>query len=384
MGTNWLDSLEEIGGPLVPAARVFLDSERPGPTAAGAEGVRWLATKLEDFTDRDTDSAEDDRFVEGAGALLGLLLIDHLGGRPQQRDGRHRVQLGRFGWFDPFGAIQDVLDAEDPRASFAESLRIAEREADDCGPVSRVIRIFAEELQRERPDLEIRSHFELCVDLDNGATIELGRLERIASEGDGTNAAEAAARRIISMLPDAGAPEAIPWSEAASRLVPRLVSKSFLKSLGAKQPLHAEPLALDVYVTFQLRYGTRARYVTATEVDEWRAERADVRQRAVDNLAVLSRSLRLEPATEHVLRVRQGDGLDGARLLLPSLAVRLSRLPNKPRVAACPHRDVLLVAHEEAIVELAKHAEDAFRRAPHPISACLFELTPDGALPLRR
>jgi len=383
MGTNWLDSLEEVGGQLVPAARVFVDSAPPGPSVAGPEGVRWLAARLEDFTDRDTDDSEDDRFVEGAGALLGLLLIDHLGGQTHVRDGRHRVQLGRFGWFDPFGAIQDVLDAEDPRACLAECLRIAEREADECGPVSGVIRAFAEELQRQRPDLEIRSHFELTVDLDNGATVDLARLERVAGERDGNAVAEAA-RRIISMLPSAAPREPITWSEAAPRLLPRLVSKSFLESLPAEQKLHTEVLVPHVYLAFQLRYGSRARYVPDGEVDHWPVGRATVRQRAVENLAGLSRALRLEPVTDDVFRVRQGDGLDGARLVLPDLAARLQRLADTNWLAACPHRDVLLVAHREAVAELARQAQDAFRRAPHPISASLFEVTPHGPLPLRQ
>ena len=384
MGANWLDSLEEVGGPLVPVARVFLDSEPPGPEAAGPDGVRWLATKLEDFVDRDTGCEEDDRFVEGAGALLGLFLIDHLGGRTQHRDGRHRVQLGRFGWFDPFGAIQDVLDAEDPRACFADCLRLAEREADECGPVSRILRIFADELHRLRPDLEIREHFELTVELDNGATVDLTRLERIGSEAD-AHATVEAARRLISMLPGAGPPEVLSWDEAATRLVPRLVSTSFLKSLSTEQTLHTDDLALHVQVcvAFQLRYGSRARYVTAQEVDRWQVDRTEVRQRAVENLASRSRSIRLEQIADHLFHIRQGDGLDGARLLLPGLASRLSRVGPGDWLAASPHRDLLLVAHKAGIADLAREAEDAFRRAPHPISASLFELTPEGTLPLQ-
>ena len=102
MGADWLSAFENVGGRLVPAARVFVDSEPPPRPSTGAPGIRWLATRLEDFVDRDTTDIEDDRFVEGAGALLGLLLIEHLGGRIRERGGSHRVQLGRFGWFDPF------------------------------------------------------------------------------------------------------------------------------------------------------------------------------------------------------------------------------------------------------------------------------------------
>jgi len=194
VGADWLNALEEVGGRLVPAARAFVDSQQPSLPGTGAAGIRWLANRLEDFVDRDTDEADDDRFVEGAGALLGLLLVDHLGGRTRERDGCHRVQLGRFGWFDPFGAIQEALDAEEPRSCLAEYLSVAEQEADDNGPVSRVVRVFADALGRARPDLGIESQFELTVDLDNGASVDLSRLERVARDEDEDAATEAARR----------------------------------------------------------------------------------------------------------------------------------------------------------------------------------------------
>jgi uncharacterized protein YtpQ (UPF0354 family) len=383
MGANWLDALEGVGGRLVPAARFFVDSERPPLPGAGAPGVRWLATKLEDFVDRDTDDAEDDRFVEGAGALLGLLLIQHLGGRTHEREGSHRVQLGRFGWFDPFGAIQEALDAEDPRACLSDYLSVAEREAAERGPVSRVVRAFAEALAEERPDLGIESHFELTVDLDNGATVDLARLERVARDED-DHATSEAARRIISMLPGANAHEATPWHEAAPRLLPRLVSRAFLDALPDEQSIFAAPIGADLFLALQLRYGARARYVRGAEVDSWALERSAAERQAIENLASKSRKLRLERVSESVLRVRQGDGLDAARLLLPDLATRLSQLAEATWIAAAPHRDVLLLSHRQSTNELAARAEDAVRRAPHPISATLFALTPHGPRPLPR
>ena len=383
MGAEWLKGLEDVGGRLVPAARNFVNSEPPSAPSAGTSGVRWLASRLENFVDRDTDDTQDDRFVEGAGAFLGLLLIDHLGGRARERDGCHRVQLGRFGWFDPFVAIQDALDAEDPRARLAEYLAAAEREASDEGAVSRVVRTFADALGRERPDLDIASQFELTVDLTNGASVDLARLERVARDDDPTAATDAA-RRIISMLPGASSEEATPWHEASSRLLPRLVSKSFLDALPGDRTLHAEPLGADIHVALQLRYGSRARYLRASEVSTWPVSRGAVQQQALENLAGKSRSLRLENVAEGVMRVRQGDGLDGARLLLPDLAGRLARLADASWVAAAPHRDVLLLAHGEGIPPLAKYTEDALRRAPHPISGALFEITSLGPRPLPR
>jgi uncharacterized protein YtpQ (UPF0354 family) len=375
--------MEDVGGRLVPAARAFVDSQRPPLPGTGATGIRWLAAQLEDFVDRETDGVDDDRFVEGAGAVLGLLLIDHLGGRTRERDGCHRVQLGRFGWFDPFVTIQEALDAEDPRGCLSEYLSVAEREAAENGPVSRVVRVFADALNRERPDLDIESQFELTLDLNNGASVDLARLERVARDQD-DDAATEAARRIISMLPGANVQEDTPWNEAASRLLPRLVSTNFLESLPSEQALYTDEVGDGVHLALQLRYGTRARYVRRAEVDGWPPERAATRQQALENLAAKSSSLRLQRVSPEVLRIRQGDGLDGARLLLPDLAGRLAQLEAGLWVAAAPHRDVLLLARGEAVEALHKRAEDGVRRAPHPVSAAIFAITPQGPRPLRR
>ena len=383
MGAEWLNALEDVGGRLVPAARVFVESERPPLPGSGADGIRWLAEQLEDFVDRDSDGPEDDRFVEGAGALLGLLLIDHLGGRARERDGNHRVQLGRFGCFDPFGAIHEVLDAEDPRRCLSEYLSTAEREASEDGPVSRVVRAFADTLERQRPDLGIADHFELTVELDNGASVDLSRLERVARDGDQEATGEAA-RRIISMLPGAESQEHTPWDEAALRLLPRLVSESFLASLPDDPALYSTPIGGDLHLSLQLRYGARSRYVRRAEVAAWSDDARAAADKAIDNLAQKSKALRLERVSDGVLRVRQGDGLDASRLLLPDLSLRLTQLEEAQWVAAAPHRDVLLLAHGPAVAELTERARDAVQRAPHPISASLFALRPDGLCPLPR
>jgi len=382
VGADWLTALKEIGGPFVPAALDFMHSLRCEPPGSGAAGVRWLADQIERHLDRDDDWVDDDRFIEGAGALLGLLLIEHLGGRTAERDGVHRIQIGRFGWFDPFEVIQNALDAEEPRRCLSEYLSAAEREATGRGTISRVVRLFADVLRDERPDLAIESQFELGVELSNGASVDLARLERVARDQDDA-ATAAAARRIISMLPGASELKATSWSEAGSRILPRLISESFLRSLPGDQSLYAEALCADVYLTLQLRYEARARYVPRVEVDSWPVEQGDARRRAIANLAERSRKLRLEPVEEGILRVRQGDGLDAARLLLPDLAARLSKIDASTTwLAAAPHRDVLLLGRDFAIEQLARLAEDASRRAPHPISAALFAISSQGLHPM--
>jgi hypothetical protein len=382
MGADWLQALEEVGGRLVPAARAFIDARRSPTPGRGTAGVRWLADQLEDHLDRRTDPGDDDRFVEGSGAFLGLLLIEHWGGRAMQREGCHRVQLGHFGWFDPFVAIEEALNVEDPRACLSQYLSVAEREASDDGPISRVARAFAEVLQRERPDLQIASQFELTLELSNGASVDLSRLERVARDQHEDATAEAA-RRIISMLPGTDKREEVLWGEAAPRLLPRLVSEHFLVSLPVEQALYADAIGADVHLALQLRYGTRARYVRHAEVESWGIDRKAARQQAIENLDARSRSLRLEQLDEGILCIRQGDGLDGARLLLSDLSARLARFEQGEWIATAPHRDVLMVGTGQAIDALAKRAEDAARRAPHPVSAALFLITPQGPLPLQ-
>ncbi len=380
MGVSWVESVQRTGGRLVPAALNFAEAQGFAVPDAGATGVRWLADQIDRFLEQEGDPAADDRFVEGAGALLGLLLIEHLGGRTLQRAGTHRVQLGRFGWFDPFGAIEQALDADDPRHCLSEYLAVAEREASDVGPVSRVVSMFAEVLGEQRPDLQIKSQFELTVELDNGASVDLARLEKVARDQD-QDATAQAALRIVNMLPGDHRASATQWAEAMTRLFPRLVSSSFLGSLPSDDVLYREEVGHDVYLTLQLRYGPRSRYVRQTEVDHWGGN-ADAFHQSIRNLASHSRELRLEPIGDGLLRVRQGDGLDAARLVLPDLAVRLRRLSNGGWVAAAPHRDVLLVAPSDDASPLAKHAHDAAERAPHPISGALFSVTEEGLFPL--
>lgn len=379
-GVSWVEGMQDVGGPLVSAALDFVESQGRQEPRAGAPGIRWLAERIESFVDHDAPPLDDHQFVEGAGALLGLLLIEHLGGRTRARDGAHRVQLGRFGWFDPFSAVAQALDADDPRHCLAQYLVVAEREAKQAGPVSRVVSAFADVLTELRPDLRITSQFELSVELDNGAAVDLSRLEKVARDQD-DDATAHAARRIISMLPGNREQDETGWSEASTRLFPRLVSEAFLQSLPDQQVLYREEIGHDVYLALQLRYGPRARYVRRNEVTAW-SSWGDAFHQAVRNLVAQSRKLRLEPLGRGLLRVRQGDGLDAARLVLPDLAVRLRRLAAEPWFAAAPHRDELLVAPANEARLLLDLAKDAAERAPHPISNALFAVTEDGLGPV--
>ncbi len=365
----------------MPAARAFVQCHAERLPSPGTASARWLADQIERLID-DEDYPLDEQLVEGAGAFLGLLLIEHFGGRARERSGCHRVQLGRHGWFDPFGAIDEVLDADDPRACLSSYLAAAQSEAEQSGPVSKVVGLFACVLAEQRPDLSIDTQFGLTLGLSNGASVDLERLRR-ALEGEPLEAGWQAAARIVSLLPGSGGVAHTSWEEAAPRLLPRLVSDSFIAGLPDEQDLHHTGMGHDVSLTLQLRYGSRSRYVRRSELQAWTSEGARPAEQALRNLAERSRSVRLEPVDAGLYRIRQGDGLDGARLMLPDLSARLAPLSQSPWLLVAPHRDALLLAPKqpESIRQLRLWAEDAIQRAPHPVSAALFELSARGLRP---
>ena len=108
----WLTApLRQRAGALSGAAEGFL-TRWLGPGAVhfrgGRDGLVALCRAIEGFARHDdVDEETDRRFVEGAGALLGVLLIDHLEGASYAARGAlHRVRLGRHGFFDPFAAVE--------------------------------------------------------------------------------------------------------------------------------------------------------------------------------------------------------------------------------------------------------------------------------------
>ncbi len=72
---------------------------------------------------------------------------------------------------------------------------------------------------------------------------------------------------------------------------------------------------------------------------------------------------------------RSGDGLDGARLLLPTLHSVLAPELGSPFVAAAPHRDALWACAcepESLRAALAHRVREDAARAPHRIGDELF------------
>lgn len=378
---DWVEALRSKAGPLVDAAKAFL-RWRHLEVGPGAHGITALAVALDDYCEDENPHHDDDRFIEGAGATLGLLLIEHLDGEHRLQDGKHRVRLGGRGFFDPFGAIDRALDADDPRQQLALSIGDAEREAKGDGTVSNTVCAFIRELERHRTDLHVVEQFELELRLSDGTEVDLQRLAH-ATRDESAKALQRAASKFVSMLPGRTQVADCSWSDAATRLLPRLVSSKFLQGLPESSGVFASRFMGDVHVALLVDYADRARFVRSAEVDRWKKSGALPLRVALENLASRSdkaRFTRIETADGPLLVARSGDGLDAARLLLPSLYAVLREELSGTIVVSVPHRDTLIAC--EAASAVRKHLQsrvtDDMRRAPHAISSTLFEITPRG------
>jgi hypothetical protein len=382
--TPWLEALAPRAGPLLPNAREA--AHTLGGIERGANGLRQLADHIDRWAEREVDEAADHRFVEGAGALLGLLLLDELGGAGHRsQETLHRVALGRFGFFDPFAAVEAALEADSPRHELARRVSEAEREARGEGAVSRVVSVFATVLESHRPGRSMASQFELTLRLDDGTEVDLSSVAR-ATHDQSATAVRPAVEKLVAMLPGGDLEAGLPWSEASSRILPRLVGPAFLSELSreARDALFCVPFVGDVNLTLILDYRDRARYVRRDELDRWEVTPSDARAHALANLAGRSeraRFARVDTDGGAFVVARSGDGLDAARLLLPGLHEVLAAELASPMLVAIPHRDALIAASGTNADALAARARDDAARAPHTITADLFEVTASGVRP---
>ncbi|MFW6051557.1 MAG: hypothetical protein ACODAU_10300 [Myxococcota bacterium] len=381
MAERWIRACAGQAGPLGAAAEAF-DAVH-GPFERAGAGLRRLARVLEQAMPETEE--EDRRLVEGAGALLSLLLIDHLGvARHRARDGQHRLQLGARGFFDPFEAVEDALEADDVRACLAEHVARAEAEARGAGPTARVACAFERALARLHPERQVAEQFELQVWLDDGTEVDLTRIARADDEATVATAAE----RLVSLLPGATAPgPARSFDALREHLLPRLVGETFLEGLDPTARPCTVPLGHDVHLALVVHQGDRARYVRDDEVGAWPVDPPEARRLAIQNLASLSahaRFGRFESDGGPIVVARTGDGHDAARLVLPGLHDVLAAELTPPIVAAVPHRDILLAtsgASDAGVAAMARRAAEAAAQAPHRISARLFQVQPGGVEP---
>ncbi len=392
--TAWIQDLQSRGGVLVAHALDWIDWQCGGSFPSGGLGVLRLADALRTFASEEcaqgNQEADDQRFIDGAGAMLALLLLHHIGtGEHRQRGTEHRVALGRFGFFDPFAAIHGALDAPDPVAHLRGQLEQAEAEARGEGTYSRVVSAFQECLAETHPNVQIDSQYEYALTLTGGTQVDLSRVA-VATSGEPKETVRRAVARIVSLLPQAtetptnGSLDAprnrpaasdIPWEEAAPRVLPRLISASFADPLG--DAVFLRPFHHDVKLALVLSYTDRARYVRSNEVATWGDARVILRK-ALENLAARSEQARfatIEADAGRLVVAQSRDGLDAARLLLPGLQRVLEGEIEPPWVAGIPHRDMLIACSAKqprAVRHLTTLVADHAARASHRISERLF------------
>ncbi len=396
LSLDWREAHRDACGALVDASKRLAGP----PFPRGSDGVRALAGLLAAQADDERAEEPSDRaFIESAGALLGLLLVDHAGsGALSRRGDAVRVRVGLRGFVDPFAIIEGALDADRPRQALAAALTLAEAEARGDGPFARVLRAVEGRLAEVRTDLAVRERFEALLVLEDGTELDLRRIVD-ATRDQRLSAVEAAAQKLVSMIPGGpasadGESDAARWQEARDRVLPRLVPADFTAGPGTPA-LALAPLALTsgepsgIAVALVLPYSQRARYVRADEPAAWERSPLEVRERALANLAARSgkaRFTRTDTPSGPLVVARTGDGLDAARLLLPGLLEVLAAELGAPCAVAVPHRDTLLACGANdvlAVGALTARARDDAARAPHRISDAVFVLDAGGLLGLR-
>ncbi|MBX7195304.1 MAG: hypothetical protein K1X94_24830, partial [Sandaracinaceae bacterium] len=350
-----------------------------GPLERGAPTLAWLSRRIDTFAERDVSAREEAEFVEGAGALLAAVLVDHVGlGAHAERDGVHRLRLGTHGFFDPFQAIETALASSSARAALVQEVARAEAEASGVAGHGRVSQAFEKVLSDVRPDLAIDARFEgrlWLSTLDSASDPESAPVEvdlaRVVALADGQSDAsvEVAVKKLVAMLPGGAAP-GIDRDDAIARLLPRVVGAHF----DLRDTLFARSLPNGTRLCLTLAYDGRARFVRSRELPEWLLEPDEAVLLSLENLAkrsVRARFARIETFDGPVVFARTGDGLDSARIVLPGLVDVLAPELGEPFVAAVPHRDVLYACRSDAprsFDEMMARVADDFAKAPHRIS----------------
>lgn len=380
----WVEALRDVAGPLLAAAMDFAHWRGPVAFPDGRAGIRRLGNLVDDAAFDDTMSDDDDtRFVQGAGAMLALLLISHVGrGRHRVRDGRHAIELGEFGFFDPFDAVDAVLDAERPSAELAQRIMVAEAEAAGEGAYAKtthaVLSALAAPGPPGAPDARlVRERFGPHLSFTDGLELDLSRFVALAQDdaADFSGSIE----RLVSMLRARDTHAVAPWSEASSRILPRLASPGFIAELAhtGGSPLASRPIADGLCCALVLAYEGRLRFVREREVERWIVhEGVDPYSVAFAQLEerVVSTRWRADTLGDRVSYVAtRRDGLAATLLLAASLRAELARRIAPSFVVALPHRDMLVASAMDGELDLmAASVRDEYLRAPHGISGSLY------------
>ncbi|MEZ4335273.1 MAG: hypothetical protein R3B82_01480 [Sandaracinaceae bacterium] len=140
-----------------------------------------------------------------------------------------------------------------------------------------------------------------------------------------------------------------------------------------------------IELTLIVHHGDRSRYPCrgARSLGVLLRGRAGI---AIENLADRSAGARFGTVDTEggpIVFARTGDGLDAARILLPTLHAVLAPELGDAFLAAIPHRDVLLACADTPRLReaLLARARDDAARAPHRITDRLFRVDADRLAP---
>lgn len=381
---GWMEALRHRAGPLLSAADDLQRWVGPDPFPEGRSGIRRLGELVDAFVFEDRfEDADEDRFIEGAGAMLGLLLIAHVGiGRHRERGTSHGIAIGTHGFFDPFRAVDASLDADRPSTELAKHIAIAEAEAAGEGTVARIHLALDASLSRSRTGRSVRDRFELNATLDDGTELELARFVAVS---DDASALEIALDRLVSWLERGpGDVQRIDWADVEARVVPRLVSRRFVDELRETRSLTISyaPIAHDIGASLVLAYEGRLRFLRADEESSLAAAGNDARALAMRRLDESAGAVRWKAETIGGIPCAigtRGDGLAATSILAPTVCRELETKLGRGFVVGVPHRDRLVATNDlDDAASLAAHVADEFRRAPHGVSPCLFRMTDAG------
>jgi hypothetical protein len=396
---HWLsERLRARGGALVGPANAFCAWSRGldgTELPRGGDGIVRLARRVSAFVyETEVDDEEERRFVEGAGALLGLLLIARSPtGCHRQRGTRHLVQLSPHGYFDPFRAVDAALSASSVRATLIRAVADAEAEIAGSGPMSRMVVAFLDQLQELRPGFVFTEQFatDLVLTSPAGERLSIDLTQAVAATAEASwKSVTLSARKLVSMLPGGEPAADSDFASIRGSLFPRVIARDALVELSQRvgAELAHVPVAGELCAALVVEQSGRARYVRGAELVRWGLSSHQALGLARENLAEASACTRvLREDTEYgpIYVFRTGDGRDSARVLLRELRSPLAERVGPAPAFTLPHRDVLLVCDGRVgplVDHLRERAELDAARAPHRVSAALYTFEGDGLVVL--
>lgn len=245
-------------------------------------------------------------------------------------------------------------------------------------------------LHRDYPD---RSFFRgTTTDVILMGRVELSLRELMASLCQGPVPAsrrEAEIRRYFAalMVQTRGIHSYVPrdWVRAQKVISLQLINEDALREPGEAKTLVARPfipgVLLAVVVDQQDGYG----YVRRTDRARWKVDDNILFQQAQRNLGRLTQLAALEEIegeAGRLLLMKQGDGYDAARILVPAVRQRAARFLGEPFLVAVPNRNELAMwsanSGEEFQQLARRNINRDFRNHPHALSGRVLRVWANG------